>query len=77
MIIGNFSGKQQLENFITYKLEQNGESPSLQFNILGHQGDPVRRPREAYQVSAALAADKDLTKEDLGAGVYKDEHGLP
>ncbi|KAK2611851.1 hypothetical protein N8I77_005172 [Diaporthe amygdali] len=32
---------------------------------------------EAYQVTAALAADKTPTKVDLGAGVYKDENGLP
>lgn len=32
---------------------------------------------EAYQVTAALAADKTPTKVDLGAGVYKDEDGLP
>lgn len=32
---------------------------------------------EAYQVTAALAADKSPTKVDLGAGVYKDDNGLP
>lgn len=32
---------------------------------------------EAYQVTAALAADKTPMKVDLGAGVYKDENGLP
>ncbi|KAL1882914.1 hypothetical protein Daus18300_000552 [Diaporthe australafricana] len=31
---------------------------------------------EAYQVTAALAADKNPAKVDLGAGVYKDENGL-
>lgn len=32
---------------------------------------------EAYEVTAALAADKTPTKVDLGAGVYKDDNGLP
>lgn len=69
--LGNQIASTSYHLYFPAKMGSSGHSTSVFSSVKAIPYD------EAYQVTAALAADKTPTKVDLGAGVYKDEDGLP